>query len=114
VREQRRRVRRQLVGRHRGHEDEVDLGRARVRVGQRPAGGGEREVGRALVPAGVAALADARAAHDPVGVDADALGDLRVGDDAVGQLVAQADDACGPHGCAPAGRLLLGGQRLRH
>jgi hypothetical protein len=114
VGEQRRRVRRQLVRRHRGDDDQVDVGGARVGVGERAAGGRERQVGRALAGRGVAALADPRAADDPVGVDADALGDLRVADHAVGELVAEADDPRGAQR-GPAGQcVLLGGQRVRH
>ena len=72
VGDERRRVRRDLVGGHRRDQHEVDVGRAQAGVGERAAGGGQREVGGALVGRGVAARADAGAADDPVGVDADA------------------------------------------
>ena len=70
---------------------------------ERAPGGGDREVARALVVGGVAALADAGAARDPLRVDADALGDRAVGHDAVGQLVAEADDAGGARAARGAG-----------
>ena len=62
---------RELVGRHRRHEDEVDVG------GRRPASESARRAAAsarsrgALARGGVAALADAGAADDPVRVDAD-------------------------------------------
>ena len=89
--------------------------RLEARVGERAAGGLDGEVARALVGGGVAALADAGAADDPVGVDADALRDRAVRDDAVGELVAEAGDAGGARAraCRPL-MLCLRGECLRH
>ena len=75
-------------------------------VSARRAAATARSVG-ALVRRGVAALADPGAADDPVGVDADPLGDRAVRDDAIGKLVAEADDP----GRARGGELAVGVER---
>ena len=88
-------VRRQFVGRHRRHEHEVDVARVDARVLQGAAAGERGVLGQRLVRERAAARLDAGALLDPVVVDADARGDLAVGDDLRRHVVAEPDDARG-------------------
>ncbi len=86
VGDQRRRVRRHLVLRHRRDQHEVEIAAPAIpaRSSASSAGGGG-EVGEALVVARHAALADAGAGVDPVVGLADPLGDRVVVDDRLRQ-----------------------------
>ena len=107
----RRGVRGHLVLAEARHQHQVDLGRVDVRVGERLAAGPDRQIGYALAGCDPAALADPGALDDPNAVvDADTLRDLVVGDDLVGQVVAQSEHRSGARrgsGAAGLGRSVV-------
>jgi hypothetical protein len=100
VGDDRRRVRRDLVGRHRRHEDEVDVARVHAGVLERTAAGEHGVVGQALARQRAAARLDAGALDDPRVVDADALGDRSVRHDLRRHVMAQPEDLRGARGRA--------------
>ena len=62
------------------------------------AGGLVAQVAGGLVRQGVAAFEDAGALDDPVGIEAEALVQMVVGDDGVGDVAAGAEDLARPSG----------------
>ena len=117
-----REARRDAVGREGRDDDVVDLGAGAPGVVEREQAGARRQVGERLVALEVAALADAGAAHDPLVVGVQALLEVAVGDDVVGQRGADAEDA-GGHAAPALGRQapgdggcgrVLGGRRHAH
>ena len=98
----RRGVGRDLVRAHGRDDHEVQIACVGARVLQRAARGEDRHVVGALVGRGAAAGLDPGPLDDPVVVDADALGDVAVGDDLGRQIVAEALDRRGPRRRRPA------------
>src|SRR5450830_2129599 len=97
VGDDRRRGRRDVVGRDRGDDDQVELGRVeRPRV-EAAAGGDLAEVARRLVHSRDAALADAGAREDPLVRRVEELRDLVVGQHALRHVDAERRDARPAH-----------------
>src|SRR5512133_683742 len=105
-----REARRHAVGRESGDDDVVDLGAGAPGVVEGQQAGARRQVGERLVALEVATLADAGAAHDPLVVGVQALLEVRVGDDVIGQGGPDAEDA-GGHAAAALGRQAPGNGR---
>ena len=106
-------VGRDLVGGGGADQDDVELRGVDAGVGDRVAAGLDREVREALVGRGVAARADAGALDDPGVVDPQPLGDREVGDDGLGQEVAETEDRRGAL-LGGVGDVLEGGGGARH
>src|SRR5512133_3959788 len=102
--------RRGAVGREGRDDDVVHLGAGAPGVVEGQQAGARRQVGERLVALEVAALADAGAAHDPLVVGVQALLEVRVRDDVIGQGGPDAEDA-GGHAAAALGRQAPGDRR---
>jgi hypothetical protein len=112
---ERRRVGQHVVGRRRGEQEQVDVGGVRPGLLEHGLGGLRGDAGERLARPDHAALADAGARLDPAVGDAEALGDRRVGDAALGQRDRDVGQRrAGEGGAVGGGGARRGGEDLRH
>ncbi len=100
------------VGREGAEDNEVDVARIDVGVGDAADGGLVAQVAGRLVRRGVAAFEDAGALDDPVGVEAETVEQVLVGDDRFRDVVTGSQNAH-PHQ-TPAARTRKGGAFFTH